>query len=160
MKGTTKLRRDDESVLFVVDTAHLRDWSESRLPELLAVCDVTNAAGYWLLVNDVLEAGEIDPDECLKRLWTPGYPVTSKRVFRNPQLCRKLLKQWSGRWDSNPRRPAWEDDYELETKNICVSEPRSGDREFAGKRSTPSSRTGFSGASFVSGVATSLPKNR
>jgi len=119
VKGTTKLRRDDESVLFVVDTAHLRDWSESRLPVLLAVCDVTNAAGYWLLVNDVLEAGEIDPDECLKRLWTPGYPVTSKRVSRNPQLFRKLLKQWSGRWDSNPRRPAWEDDYKLETKNIA-----------------------------------------
>src|SRR5258708_25321511 len=40
-----------------------------------AVCDVTNAAGYWLLVNDVLEAGAIDPDERLNRFWTPRAPL-------------------------------------------------------------------------------------
>jgi hypothetical protein len=28
----------------------------------------------------------------------------------------KLLKTWSGRWDSNPRRPAWEDAGKLKTK--------------------------------------------
>jgi hypothetical protein len=36
--------------------------------------------------------------------------------IRNP--CN-LLKIWSGRPDSNRRRPAWEDDCKLETKNIA-----------------------------------------
>src|SRR5215469_7446422 len=31
--------------------------------------------------------------------------------------------------DSNPRRPAWEDDCKLETKNIAFPPSRSGDRE-------------------------------
>ena len=39
----------------------------------------------------------------------------------------KCLKTWSGRRDSNPRRPAWEDDRKLETKNIAFSACRSGD---------------------------------
>jgi len=32
----------------------------------------------------------------------------------------KLLKLWSGRWDSNPRRSAWELARHLEIKNFCV----------------------------------------
>ena len=31
VKGTTNLRRDGATVLFNIDTAHLRDWSESLL---------------------------------------------------------------------------------------------------------------------------------
>jgi len=42
----------------------------------------------------------------------------------------KLLKIWSGRWGSNPRRPAWEDDCKLETKNIAFPASRSGDTEY------------------------------
>jgi len=34
-------------------------------------------------------------------------------------MNRKLLKSWSGRPGSNRRRPAWEDDSKLETKNIA-----------------------------------------
>src|ERR1039457_1967978 len=44
--------------------------------------------------------------------------------IRNP--C-KLLKRWSGRRDSNPRRPAWEDDCKLETKTFAFPASRSGD---------------------------------
>ena len=40
------------------------------------------------------------------------------------------LKTWSGRRDSNPRRPAWEDDRKLQTKNIAFSACRSGDTEY------------------------------
>ena len=39
----------------------------------------------------------------------------------------KWLKTWSGRRGSNPRRPAWEDDRKLQTKNIAFSACRSGD---------------------------------
>jgi hypothetical protein len=35
---------------------------------------------------------------------------------------RKLLKTWSGRRDSNPRRPAWENDSKLKTQNIVFME--------------------------------------
>jgi len=34
-------------------------------------------------------------------------------------ILAKLLKTWSGRRGSNPRRPAWEDDSELGTKNVA-----------------------------------------
>ena len=43
------------------------------------------------------------------------------------QLVCILLKRWSGRRGSNPRRPAWEDDTRLETKNIAFPAPLSGD---------------------------------
>jgi hypothetical protein len=32
----------------------------------------------------------------------------------------KLLKRWSGRWESNPRRPAWEIDRKLKTHDHGV----------------------------------------
>ena len=32
----------------------------------------------------------------------------------------KLLKRWSGRWGSNPRRPAWEVNRHLSIKDFCV----------------------------------------
>src|SRR5713226_6971915 len=41
-------------------------------------------------------------------LCTSMYPVTSKSGFCKRPTPRKLLKRWSGRRDSNPRRPAWE----------------------------------------------------
>jgi hypothetical protein len=34
----------------------------------------------------------------------------------------KLLKTWSGRRDSNPRRPAWEIDHKLTIKNLASNE--------------------------------------
>jgi hypothetical protein len=37
-------------------------------------------------------------------------------VFRG---VAKLLKRWSGRRDSNPRRPAWEIDSTLKIKNMA-----------------------------------------
>jgi Domain of unknown function (DUF4365) len=56
VKGTTEIRRDCADVLVSIDTAHLRDWSESRLPVLLVVCDVLGTAGFWLLVNEYLDS--------------------------------------------------------------------------------------------------------
>ncbi len=55
VKGSKRLRRDGAFVFFRVDTAHLRDWSESRLPVLFVVCDVPRAAGFWLLVKEYLD---------------------------------------------------------------------------------------------------------
>ena len=60
VKGTTRLRRDAGSVLFTIDTPHLRDWSESRLPVLFVVCDTVSNEGFWLLVNEYLEPLEDD----------------------------------------------------------------------------------------------------
>ena len=34
---------------------------------------------------------------------------------------RKLLKRWSGRRGSNPRRPAWEHAWELFIPNLCIN---------------------------------------
>jgi hypothetical protein len=45
-KGTTKLRRHGAFILFSVDTPHLRDCSESRLPVLFVVGDVRGGVGF------------------------------------------------------------------------------------------------------------------
>ena len=51
-------------VLFPIDTAHLRDWQDARLPVLLVVYDVPNRAGFWLLVKDYLdELGDLEWEE-------------------------------------------------------------------------------------------------
>jgi hypothetical protein len=64
VKGTTNLRRGDGVVLFPIDTAHLRDWQDARLPVLLVVYDVPNRAGFWLLVKDYLdELGDLEWEE-------------------------------------------------------------------------------------------------
>jgi hypothetical protein len=35
------------------------------------------------------------------------------------KTLRRLLKDWSGRRDSNPRRPAWEIDRRLKIQNLA-----------------------------------------
>ena len=45
--------------------------------------------------------------------------------IRNPL---KLLKRWSGRPDSNRRRPAWEIDCRLQTENLASTASTDGDR--------------------------------
>ena len=40
----------------------------------------------------------------------------------------KLLKRWSGRRDSNPRRPAWEIDRKLTIQTLASTESMEGDR--------------------------------
>jgi len=72
VKGTTRLACDKESVRFNIDTQHLRDWSESRLPVLLVVCDVIQNTGYWLFVNEYLE--NLDDDWEEKKSLTLGLP--------------------------------------------------------------------------------------
>src|SRR5580658_11100171 len=49
----------------------------------------------------------------------PRTPLPRKVGFCKRPISCKLLKRWSGRRDSNPRRPAWEYDCKLETKNIA-----------------------------------------
>jgi hypothetical protein len=40
--------------------------------------------------------------------------------FHRRQDSRKSLKRWSGRWGSNPRRPAWEVNRRLSIIDLCV----------------------------------------
>ena len=47
-------------------------------------------------------------------LWE-SIKTSKKKSIEDPNL----LKTWSGRRGSNPRRPAWEYDSQLETKNIA-----------------------------------------
>src|SRR4051812_29382182 len=38
----------------------------------------------------------------------PNTSLPQKLGCLESEVLCKLLKRWSGRWDSNPRRPAWE----------------------------------------------------
>ena len=50
--------------------------------------------------------------------------MRNQRVVKN---ARKSLKSWSGRRDSNPRRPAWEIDPTLKIKDMGSMALISGD---------------------------------
>src|ERR1017187_6616932 len=59
-------------------------------------------------------------------LMSAGFPFTplrrsSEGKLNNeaPALWCKLLKTWSGRRGSNPRRPAWEADHGLKIQNLA-----------------------------------------
>lgn len=75
VKGTLNLRRSDGVVLFPIDTAHLRDWQDARLPVLLVVYDVPNRAGFWLLVKDYLD-GLLDMEWAEQKSLTLRIPET------------------------------------------------------------------------------------
>jgi len=46
--------------------------------------------------------------------------IMEKRRTVVPATIGKTLKRWSGRWDSNPRRPAWENHCGLKNKDNGV----------------------------------------
>jgi hypothetical protein len=82
VKGTTRLRRDAKFALFTIDTPHLRDWSESRLPVLFVVCDTVANEGFWVLVNEYLEPLEDDWEE---------HPTMTLRIPQDQRVTREGL---------------------------------------------------------------------
>lgn len=65
VKGRTRVRHTGEAVAFAVDTGHLRDWYDARLPVVLVVVDVPQRVGYWVLVKDSLDATNVDWEDAL-----------------------------------------------------------------------------------------------
>jgi hypothetical protein len=83
-----------------------------RQPHLVATETVTGEAGHLHRLLAFL-----DPLFRCPALVVEAY--RSGMEWKKLLVIPKLLILWSGRRDSNPRRPAWEDEFQLTTKNMA-----------------------------------------
>ena len=77
---------------------------------------------HWVYAVDV-QRSLLDV-ECISpafpiNAWIHYYDYCVKKGNPNVRFGCNLLKRWSGRRDSNPRRPAWEYGIRLNIENIC-----------------------------------------
>ena len=61
-----------------------------------------------VLEHSFLVQREFGGGGCVSVNRRPNRVIEAKEVWLEGSNLARCLKTWSGRWDSNPRRPAWE----------------------------------------------------